>query len=273
MSTKIYTGFILAPGTDIFALTKKAREYFLPVLQKRLNAAFMEMTARQYDRAFFSETADAFRAENSIEDGGTITVRHILRAVRRELKEYIDGIDNFQVKIGFAPDPETGRMLGYFLGKDELFDEFLEFEEVSDYHYQNSSDGPDGVSKADWEERRKAWDRVLPVGTFNTEMLVATIANPWQIAPSSVSFAKAQELGVEFPSVEARAKEITWELVYMDAYKDHKGEISGMGALYRDTMNNKGLGKKWSKIVNERIDKDITYEFFYDFDRPIGETL
>jgi hypothetical protein len=32
---------------------------------------------------------------------------------------------------------------------------------LTDYHYQNSTDRPDGVSNKEWREREKVWDEIF----------------------------------------------------------------------------------------------------------------
>lgn len=273
MSTKIYTGFILDPGTDIFIVAKKTREHFLPILHKRIHAEFMRSVVNHYDQAYFPETAVGFRRGNKLPKKHEITVQDILKASRKELENHVESIDDFQVRVGFAPDPETGRMLGYFAGRDELFDEFLTFDGVSDYHYQNSSEGPDDISEEDWNTRRQVWDRVLPVGVFSTEMLVATVANPWEINPKMTFVERARSLGVELPSLKARVRSVAVNLAYSENVTKEGFDPSEGMSLYFDTINDKKLIKKWSKNVTDRINKDLSYDLLEDRTKVIGEGL
>jgi hypothetical protein len=38
---------------------------------------------------------------------------------------------------------------------------FVDAKLWRDFHYQNSTDGPDDVKKKDWERRRKTWDKLF----------------------------------------------------------------------------------------------------------------
>lgn len=272
MSTKIYTGFILAPGTDIFDLSKKAKDYFLPVLQKRLHEEYISSLVYQYDQAYFSETAGSFKKSHGLDENHVITVHDVRKVANKALDDYVKDTYNFQIRIGFGLDKETGRMLGYFNGPEEFFEEFLTFDGVAEYHYQNSSDGPDDISEEDWDARRKAWDRVLPIGSFTTEMLVSTIANPWDIDPRSVSIAKAQKLGVKFPSVESRLDDAASQVAFVETLKDKTGDANDTFSVFLSVIHDKELIAKWSGIMEARINKDLDYGFFEDITNIIQET-
>lgn len=273
MSTKIYNGFMLANGTNIFDFSKKVRADFVPKLIAGLHEEFVNTLAQQYDMAYFPETADDYRKAWNIAPGQAITRRDLILNTRKTTAEYVEKIDNFQVKLAFGEDPKTGNMLGYLIGREQYFEELLSYEEVSDYHYQNSSDGPDDVSAKEWKERRKAWDRVLPEGNIPTEMLVATMVNPWDIEPKWINLFKAGELKVEFPGIKSRVYEVAKVMAVTELAAERNASSDEFMTCYFDAIRDSERMNKWSKIIHERIDKNLDYGHFDDLDQPVGENL
>lgn len=53
------------------------------------------------------------------------------------------------------------KIIGYYLAEDKsLIDYILKDKEVSDYHYQNSTDRPENISAKDWNERKAVWNSI-----------------------------------------------------------------------------------------------------------------
>jgi hypothetical protein len=78
--------------------------------------------------------------------------------------------NEFGVEIGL--DAVTGRhhvlLISY---NHDLTAAFEEIDGVEEYGYWNNTDSyPDGVTAADWEVRKAAWDRLIPRGGY-TNML------------------------------------------------------------------------------------------------------
>lgn len=52
----------------------------------------------------------------------------------------------------------------YYLENNPGFTQLLTQAGFEDYHYQNSTDGPESISQSDWEARCVAWDQAMPSG-------------------------------------------------------------------------------------------------------------
>lgn len=46
---------------------------------------------------------------------------------------------------------------------------------IRDYHYQNQTDRPDGISEAEWDKRRDEWDVIMPSGIPSKDGLAARV--------------------------------------------------------------------------------------------------
>jgi hypothetical protein len=265
MSTKI-TGFILDEGTDIFALGRKTRTEFLPRIQKTIYTEFLEHLMESYDMATYSpETNKTFRASNERETG-EISFYHVIIAARTEQKKHMDEMpDLYQVQLGFMPDPLTGRILCAWFGSYENREIFDTFDEVEDFSYWNSSEGPDDISEEEWEARIQAWDRaLLPSSNISSSALMSKVAAPHEMS-ANVSFDEMKEAGAVFPSREWRVNKLAKHLLVDEWIKEQEKPIdsfSGMMAAMRDETRI----AKWTESVSERLPlEDIDFETVKDW--------
>lgn len=168
MSTKIHNGYRLAEGTDPFTFIARLRT----VMDPARDAADAKLLARLYVRAI---DGPWFRGQ-PIEEGAGY-------AAWREWKTEQDSMgtmdrrhdpNEFGVEIGL--DEVTGRHLLLLISYNrDLTAAFKKIDGVEEYGYWNDTDDyPDGVTKADWEERKAAWNRVIPRGGY-TNLLTFTL--------------------------------------------------------------------------------------------------
>lgn len=265
MSAQI-TGFILNEGVDPFALSRKTREVFLPRLKASLYGEFMEQLIESYDMASYSkETNKAFRKSNKMKSEA-LDFYQIVLASRKEQKDLVDETpDRYQVQLGFAPDPLTGRILCAWFGSHENLEVFAEFDEVEDFSYWNSSECPEDVSEEDWENRIKAWDRaLLPSSNISSSTLMSKVAAPYELT-LNVSFDDIKEAGVTIPSLEWRIKKLAQHFIVQEWYKEQEdptSNISGMFAAMRDPERI----EKWTAIVTENLNhENIDFDTLKDW--------
>lgn len=210
MSTKIHSGYRLRAGVDMFTLAKKTREVFLPILQKDTASELLREIVFAYDRLDFNEDTkqDYLRAKDL--EGKEITEWTVRYRCIKDLAEYMkENPKWYQIRLGFAPDPETKMMLCYFSGKHVYEDVFEDFNEVAEYGYWNNSEPPENVTDEEWDERKKVWNRVLaPTDIIQTAMLMSSAVADYEISPFSFDYETMQELGVEFPTREERIKNL-----------------------------------------------------------------
>lgn len=265
MSAQI-TGFILNEGVDPFALSRKTRDVFLPRLQAALYTELLEQLIESYDMASYSkETNKAFRKGNKIEKGA-LDFYQVLVAARKEQKEQVDeSPDRYQVQLGFTPDPLTGRILCAWFGSHENLEVFSEFDEVEDFSYWNSSEGPEDISEEDWDNRIKVWDRaLLPSSNISSSTLMSKVAAPHELT-LNVSFDDIRDAGVIIPSREKRIKSLVQHFIGQEWYKEQENptfNISGMFAAMRDPER----VAKWTTIVSENLNpEEIDFDTLKDW--------
>lgn len=154
MSTNISHGYRLNPGVDPFAFVARLRE----VMDPARDAADAALLAGLYVRAIDSPW---FNGKPIEEDAGY--------TAWRDWKKEQDGMtpvrrdhdpNEFGVQIGL--DEATGRHLILLISYNELLtDTFQTMDDAEEYGYWSSEEPPEGISEAEWNERREAWDRVI----------------------------------------------------------------------------------------------------------------
>jgi len=134
-----------------------------------------EVGGRIIDKAIANEVANRF---DRISTGrteapeGQETARHIASAVFKATDErFLDiarsghrdpGIDtSFELYL-FPDGDRTLAILN--CEQQEMIDLLKEELSLSDHHWQDSTDRPDGMTAVTWNRRRKDWDRVMPSG-------------------------------------------------------------------------------------------------------------
>lgn len=256
MSTHI-NGFILDEGNDPFTLARKAREAFLPFLQKKVYADFTLEMVKAYDMATYSpETRKSAMAVAKIEPPKELTFWRLVQSVKDAQKKTMQEFsDNYEIRLGFLPDPVTGRILCVWFGPREAREIFAEFDGVSEFSYWNSTEGPEELSEEEWDEREAIWDRAfLPSGHVQTSALMSQVASPVEMS-LNVSWEDIEKAGVELPSRETRIKELTQHFIageWISSQADPTSNFSGMMRALRDPERI----SHWSEIIDENLSKE-----------------
>jgi hypothetical protein len=156
MTTKIGNGYRLAAGTDPFEFVARLRE----VMDPARDAADAALLAGLYVRAI----DDPWFRGQPVEANAGLTAWRAWKTEQGSLSKMDRRHDpnEFGVEIGL--DVVTGRHLLLLISYNrDLTDAFEDIDGVEEYGYWNSTDSyPDGVTEADWAERKAAWNRVIP---------------------------------------------------------------------------------------------------------------
>ena len=150
MSTKIYNGYRLAPGTDIWAFTERLREQG-NARRDELDGGVIEQLASR-----IQEPEGGWNSPQARLMRGYIAWDEVMR----QLKDSRLG-DPHQLSVTFIRDQETGRILALLYAGSAIEEVFTGQPEVEEYGYWNNADPPEHVTEAEWEEREGAWDRCL----------------------------------------------------------------------------------------------------------------
>ena len=167
MSTKIYNGYKLAPGTDVFALARALNDNWLEIAESIHVAQTVAIAVSMIDAARFPELADP--TASTINTGSSSIP--IMRAhfqvsnTRRQAaaSPYKNGGIDLQGSACFVAHPQRPAEIYALLYTEiDSYREYFESrKEVSDFAYWDNSDPDESVSEDDWLLRRDTWDAVI----------------------------------------------------------------------------------------------------------------
>lgn len=232
MSTKIPNGYRLVAGTDPFMFLTRLRDVMDPARDAADAKLLAELYVAAIDRPWFrgkpvEEKAglEAWRAWKKEQDSLSVMDRR-------------HNPNEFGVEIGL--DQATGRhhllLISY---NRDLTDAFEEVEGVEEYGYWNNTDSyPDGVTEADWEERKAAWNRVIP-RTGYTNLLSFTLRPAYDAGVSRFLGLDGEDTAPVFaalPSDAERARDAGG-----DAYMSFLIKEQGIDPM--DAVNFVGFGR------------------------------
>ena len=256
MSTKIGHGHLYT-GTDVFDLVDSLTPTFHAVAH-RLDAR--EVATRAFD-LLSSAQRHAERDGTLVGAGDWLWKAY--RAYDGEQREISDrGWFHARLQRRFAPneaeldigrEPVTGKYLLLLHAEaGEYFEALRAHPDVREYSYTTAHDGlPDGVTRAQYTQRGKEWDRLLGDATIPERMLRHRFRDPaygsnmQQIASAERTETDLALLRAEAPTTHARAVRLVTNTIAEqaatnlgDAYRqDSWGQI---GAIVHDiAMSNR----------------------------------
>ena len=206
MSIKIYNGYRLAPTTDVFAFVAYVREVMDPLRDEAELNHLVAQATHDIDHADFHD-----------EDRPDMPL--FLAAVDFDNKQFemkctgkTHGFDfdphRFEMSLG--RDAKTHR-LGVLLYTETttMRDAFEALDAVEDYHYQNSTDGPEDVPADDWAERGEFWDRITGDGAPIESMLTMQLRGEYNSTMvAGILDGNALTEKIFIPSKRSRAKTV-----------------------------------------------------------------
>lgn len=155
MSTKLYSGLKLKdPSTDIFEL--------IPKIAEAIEAAFAEAAKDLVAEELISWIDSPSKWPE--ESKRTYPIFDAERAWRKQQQDYgshhaLNDPLRFSIVFGRS---SAGNLLAYPYYSEDRYRRALKKLRIFDeYHYQNSTDRPKGISKKAWEQRYEEWDSLL----------------------------------------------------------------------------------------------------------------
>lgn len=261
MSTHI-NGFILDEETDPFSLSRKVREALLPRMKQRVYNDFVLEAVKAYDLATYSpETRKVAMASFNLEEPKSFTFWRLMQAVKDAQKKTMQEFsDNYETRLGFLPDPETGKMLCVWFGSRENREIIEGFDGISEFSYWNSTEHPDDVTEEEWDEREAMWDRAfLPSGHVQTSALMSQVASPVEMS-LSVTWEDMKNAGAEIPSREKRISELVQHFIAGEWIKSQDDPFSNFSGMMRALRDEERIAH-WTAIVDENLSAEpLTFE-------------
>lgn len=156
MSTRIYGGYRLAAGSSLHAFLGRVRDTINPVRDGEDVKLLATIVA--------GDVCGRWLRGESVPPGAADTAYECWAETQAAMNpnDWDHDVNRFELSTG--TDPATGRVMVILRTENEnLRSAFEAMEEVEEYGYWNNSDSyPLGVTRADWEIRGDAWDRMLP---------------------------------------------------------------------------------------------------------------
>lgn len=207
MSTKIYDAYRLSAGSNVPLATRAVSAAVEPVYRKLAAEAvglaavilYGQMAAGLSREQAVEKTirvlggfADCTVAEvnavlrpRTVERVSPLTLAAgVVRAINKAARTRRVGTrSDLLFEVSWMVDPEPNpdgshdQYAKLYTVRDEYRQAFLAATGAADFHYQNSTDGPDDVTQGEWETRREVWDRVL--GDAAPAEFCPSWSNPW----------------------------------------------------------------------------------------------
>lgn len=157
MSTKIYNGYYTKLKLEPLLL--KLKEVLIEFNKLKIEGYTKFLSnkiTKEIDKKYFK--GEDFLQKNIVHEIYKKHTELVLESQKTHMR-LLDEFD-FSANCCIFPCGNKTLILFYSDNKDVLnMWENLDF--IFDYHYQNSCDKPDDISKREWKSREKNWDKVL----------------------------------------------------------------------------------------------------------------
>lgn len=155
MSTKINTGFVLNEGVDLMHFVRKMSKTF-DAIRDTLDSNVLAVTlGKRIDKIDLA-------GEKRGRVMSHMAYAEIQYDRKKEDKRSVFS-DPHYCDVYFYHNAATNRIYGtlHAMHERDYYGALLDFDEVSDFHYQNSTDKSADVSIEEWEARRELWDTLI----------------------------------------------------------------------------------------------------------------
>lgn len=166
MSFKVYNGFKL---TELNNTTLEHAYYYCLSIRKEYNnmadniwiSGILNYAVAKYDDFCISgkrESTDSF-----------ITQAYSLFCdqERDSIKTKRYSFTNVGMQLCLAPSGHNFNVGIAFIDNPEMHKHFFSRKDIDDFHYQNQSDEPEGMTTEEWDFRKKVWESIFDDTKFN----------------------------------------------------------------------------------------------------------
>ena len=149
MSTKIYNGYRLTEGADLWALVNRLRTQ-------------ADIVRDELDQAALDKLSNAAFKPGQTRKQTLYAALEVWEKLMAKLGENTYGHDPYRLEVVFLHDDVTGLVLALLYCETPQLQEVWESQpEVEEYGYWDNTDWPEGMTEEEWNERGEAWDRAL----------------------------------------------------------------------------------------------------------------
>jgi hypothetical protein len=156
MSTKIYNGYIAKLSLDkLLERLIEVKPKMIELIHQEVISTIGAMFIFKYDcdeHCKVIEKTDFISFYDSTSDK--------LKETHPNIRFDISNADP-ETSISVFPLGKKTSLILFYCELGEVIKYWRGLDFVADYHYQNSTDKPDGISDLAWEKRRADWDKVL----------------------------------------------------------------------------------------------------------------
>ncbi len=255
MSTKIYDAFRIKNKTleSVLEDMKAFRKTAMPILKEGL----AKMIAGQITRKIDS-VALGYSEERSKKPFIEVWMEVCDRVHKVKTTQRRDPEIDFMFDISVFP--LDGDILGImFCEHEPLKGLWMSQKGIEDYHYQDSTDRPEQIPEAEWDQRREDWDKVLGWETPAQQGFSHTIFSEFDSTPRL----QQEEVLPYIPDFNKRCRWAARDVAWAEYFK---ANIAGWdGKLMSLVMD---FGRKWknddqlraikiskvSKILKQKIE-------------------
>lgn len=163
MSTKIYDAYRIEKSRDILPLMQEIKKYFLENFPKDM-LVYLTNTVKYKMAKDFDPTIKDRKDEFIKQRLFDLEIANLTRKCFRE-----HDIIEFLLPSTILYDDNYWYIKFYInLNRfGQLIDEIQQKFELQDYHYQNQTDRPNGISEEQWSERSAKWEKLLAKHHWN----------------------------------------------------------------------------------------------------------
>lgn len=251
MSTKIHNGYIIEKSFDILELLKFLKDFQDKAQQERDRQTSRFLTS-EFIRKFDKETILGEKPD-PIEILSQMWIDVSTRAHKVYKTNQRDPLVDFGCEVTIIP--HNDKLLALLFCEQKTYEEIWKsYPFVKDYHYQNSTDKPDTISREDWDERSQNWDEAIPTTPAENGFSFTVVDYSWPIFQKS-------DLNLYLPSIEERIHNAALLVLQEEFLKTQnvKNSVDIIPALrqwkeYLDsTKGKKALANKKEKISRKLI--------------------
>lgn len=248
MSTFINGHRSTASITQIHRELVGMRERVAEIGGRIIDKAIADEVANRFDRISTGRTKIPEGQKTARNIASTIFKATDTRFLEIAKSGYRDPAVDTSFDIYLFPDKDQ-TLLILNCEQREMIDHVVERLSLSDHHWQDSTDRPEGLTSVVWNRRRKDWDRVMPSGVTAHTCLTYSLfdGRPWR-------HADRDRMWTLIPDVEERIRRTARDMTIEAGWNPDLGFGQALGLMEAYDDNSEGREKAENAIRDAIVD-------------------